>query len=55
MAIAAEQDEYSLASVPLLPLTGTVFSETIAIQPLQTILNLISNHQKWDSWYQKIS
>ena len=44
MAIAAEQDEHSLASVPLLLLTGTVFSETIAIWSLQTILNSRPNH-----------
>ena len=31
MAIASEQDEHSLASVPLLPFTGTVFSKTIDI------------------------
>ena len=31
MAIATEQDEHFLASVSLLTLTGTVFSETIDI------------------------
>ena len=31
MTIASEKDKHSLASVPLLPLTETVFPETIAI------------------------
>ena len=31
MAIASEKDKYFWVSVPLLTLTGTVFSETIAI------------------------
>ena len=39
MAIAAEQDEHSKASVPLLPLTGTDFSKTIAKSLLQAINN----------------
>ena len=49
-----EKNGHYLVSVPLLPFTGTVFSETIAKWLSQAIIDLITNNCKWDSFERKM-